>query len=142
MKKSIFLILCTFWVGSAHAESIYGGKELSACSNVQDIDQCMKTALGTSEKQLSDLLSKFYKAVEFNHDDSYGLDGAGPKKSTVYLKYFKKSQSLWVSSRDNYCDAMISASGSYALHSTPSLEQCIINMNKRRMDEINLAGEF
>jgi len=106
------------------------------------MDKCMESSRESSEKKLSAVLNDFYKAVKYNHDDSYNLDDQNTKKSDVYIKYFEESQKQWVLSRDNFCNAIISASGSYALHSTPILDQCIINMNKRRVEEINLAGEF
>ncbi|MFS2222843.1 lysozyme inhibitor LprI family protein [Pantoea sp. B65] len=147
MKILITTILFIFTSLTCIASSVlYQGQERSDCfagySHASDAVNCIHDKWNSSNNQLESLIKN--TALEINNNQNY-IDpfenDSNNTKGDIYQKRFIESQKVWEKYKEAYCLALLTPLDTDGFDYHPTLEQCEINMNKRRIEEINMMGE-
>lgn len=102
---------------------------------------CKNRVFEESNKKLEEEKEKLKDYIYKNYDDPWLLDdteGTGIEIKDIFWKRFNLSQKNWLASRDAFCAAEAALPGSWASAAGDIEISCIITMNKRRIDEINM----
>lgn len=113
-------------------------KETQGSDNIRYHD-CLNKALLTSEGTLQKKYEKKMEEIKTSSDYDFYDSISDDRKSLrpEIEKSFKNEQVTWIKYRDSYCKNIVSGdiTGDSAFVGNIS---CVINMNKRRIEEISL----
>ena len=147
------MILCTPLTCGAKASSvdnnfpsILDSKEDSFCVNKTQsandptrYHDCLAAELHKSNKKLNDKFQKNIKDIEISKDHEFYNSTASDRKSLrpAIEASFRHQQKIWIDYRNSYCESIVSGeiTGDGAFVGNIA---CTINMNKRRIEEIDL----
>ena len=102
---------------------------------------CKTSVFEQSNKELEKEKEKLKAYIYKNYDNPWRLndtEGAGIEIKDIFWERFNVSQKNWLVSRDAFCAAEAALPGSWASAAGDIEISCIITMNKRRIDEINM----
>lgn len=144
MKKICFIFYLSLIPLSSLAERPDTGEEIQYCydrnnsiENSVSPAGCMDAKREASEKVMHDHLNKLYGHIKEEFNDPYQLNGEEDKTiDQVFLQNLSLSQDAWIKSRDNLCLAAVSLMGEWASSRNVAMSQCIINLNKSRIAEL------
>ncbi len=143
--KQIYFVFCLYLIPfSSLAERPDTGEEIQYChdgnkkvENSVSPAGCMEAKREASEKVMSNQLHKLYGLIREGFNDPYQLNGEGGETiDQVFLQHLSMSQDAWIKSRDNLCLATVSLMGEWASSRNVAMSQCIINLNKSRIAEL------
>ncbi|URQ60926.1 DUF1311 domain-containing protein [Pantoea alhagi] len=104
-------------------------------------EDCKRRVFEDSNNALKKEEKKLKAYIYQNYDNPWLLDdteGTGIEIKDVFWQRFSLSQKKWQESRDELCSAEASLPGSWASAAGDIRISCIITMNQRRIDEINM----
>ncbi|MEW5290760.1 lysozyme inhibitor LprI family protein [Erwinia papayae] len=145
MKKIKFLLICSLatCTGFSYAYSklpdILSNKEVDLCSSKfgDNNDECLSEISNKSELSLKQVYDHKLKSIE-SFDYNLWWMGSEEQKQQMITK-FKASQKTWINYRDTFCQAAVtSAQNTHDLGKVTT--SCILNMNERRIEEINFVN--
>ncbi|MDR7343837.1 uncharacterized protein YecT (DUF1311 family) [Pantoea alhagi] len=144
MKKIYFIFSLCLVSFVSLAESPDTGEEIQFCydgskraENSVTPAGCMEAKREAAEKAMQSQLNKLKEHIRKNFDDPYHLnDEDGETIARVFLQHLSASQNAWIKSRDDLCLAAVSLMGEWASSRNVAMSQCIINLNKSRIDEL------
>ena len=147
------VILCTsFTCGAKSSEvennqpSILDSKEDVLCVNKTQsandptrYHDCLTAELHKSDKKLNDMFQKKIKEIKTSKNYDFYNSVASDRKSLrpAIEAAFRHQQQIWIDYRNSYCESIVSGeiTGDGAFVGNVA---CTINMNKRRVEEIDL----
>ncbi|APG17791.1 hypothetical protein A3780_09565 [Kosakonia radicincitans] len=140
MKKLLVLVsllLASNASLAAAATDITSNKDVEAC--IQKFGENNSECLEDLSDKTDDALNKAYtdklKEIEGFDYTQWWMGDEDRKKRMIDA--FKKSQSEWLKYRDDYCN--VATTGAQGTHSLgAAFAGCNINMNSRRMSEIQM----
>ena len=125
------------------------GNEVKKCYSVgqyADVSpaECIEQAARESNKTLKQAVDdKMRKINTYEpYAEPYSMEQGGENIKNVYGKAFRESQQLWEQSRDRLCTAIATPSGNATDSYNAGYMQCIINMDRRRLEELNMLPPF
>ncbi len=131
----VFLLLASDASLAATATDITSNKDVDACiqKNGENNSECLEDINDKSNKALITAYTEKLKQIE-NFDYTQWWMGDENRRKGM-IEAFSKSQSEWLTYRNNYCNA--AATGSQGPHLLGAATTgCNINMNNRRITEI------
>lgn len=144
MKKNYFIFLLIFISAPSVAKRPDTGEEIQYCydesKRAASFDTpagCMEAKREDSEKAITAQLVKLNEHIRERFNEPYHLNGEEDETiDRVFLQHLRTSQDAWIKSRDNLCLATTSLMGEWASSRSVALSQCIINLNKTRINEL------
>lgn len=133
----IFLLLASGAVLAGPTTDITSNRDVDTCiqKNRENNSECLEDLNDKSNKTLITAYTEKLKQIE-NFDYTQWWMGDENRKKGM-IEAFKKSQSEWLTYRNNYCNA--AATGSQGTHFLGAATTgCNINMNNRRINEIEM----
>ncbi|KOC87710.1 lysozyme inhibitor LprI family protein [Winslowiella iniecta] len=126
---------------------LMAGSEKDACyakiDNRHEGENCIALQWKKSNKEVNRVLEKKLTSII---NDSNFMDPFNSKSEettgSVFQKRLSKSQKTWERYKKDFCLAVASQIGEEGFDYQPTIEQCEININKRRIEEINLMGDL
>ncbi|ELY6255536.1 DUF1311 domain-containing protein [Cronobacter sakazakii] len=115
--------------------SITTNKSVSQCiAHYGDKNvECLELLNEKAEKELNKAVREKLKDIATYDYERWWMGNAAQRENM--LETFKKSQEEWVKYRDDYCAAAVTA-GQSTPYFAAYWASCILNMNKRRIEEI------
>ncbi|ELY4606565.1 lysozyme inhibitor LprI family protein [Cronobacter turicensis] len=95
--------------------------------------ECLESLNDESEKELNTAVKEKVKDIATYDYERWWMGNAAQRENM--LETFKKSQQEWVNYRDDYCATAVTA-GQSSPYFGAYWTSCILNMNKRRIEEI------
>lgn len=129
-----------------HRASILDSREDDFCAKKSQSDEdishyheCLNNELNKSNKELNNKYEEKLKEIRSSKDYDF-YDSIDSDRKSLRIKIessYKNEQKIWVSYRNSYCRNIVSGdvTGDAAF---VGYIACTINMNKRRIEEINL----
>lgn len=147
MKKKaiLFFTLIIFPSISLSITSLMDGSEKNACyADVDDRhkgENCIELQWKKSNTEVDHILSKKLSSIisDPNLMDPFNSKSEETKGS-VFRKELLKSHKAWKEYKRVLCLTVASQVGEEGFDYQPTIEQCEINMNNRRIEEINLMN--
>lgn len=139
MNKILVLVslLLASNIALAAITDITSNKDVDTCihKNGENNSECLEDLNDKSNKALITTYTEKLKQIEkFDYNQWWMGD---ENRKTGMLEAFKKSQSEWLTYRNSYCNA--AATGSQGTHFLGAATTgCYINMNNRRINEIQM----
>lgn len=145
MKKISILLVSFLTIGTGFAfasseiPNVLSNKVVDLCISKfgDNNDECLSEISVKSESALKQAYDQKLKNIE-SFDSSLWWMGNEKQKQQMIIK-FKSSQKIWINYRDTFCQAAVT-SAQNTHDSGNATTSCILNMNKRRIDEINLVN--
>ena len=148
MKKNTiaFFIPLLFPSVTLSALPLDQGAEKTRCyagvDNRHDGENCLELEWKKSNRDVNHLVEKKIALIKSNPDFMERFNSKSDEVTgNVFKKQLLKSQNIWEEYKKEFCLAVASSIGEEGFDYQPTIEQCEINMNKRRMEEINLMDE-
>ncbi|MGD8163882.1 lysozyme inhibitor LprI family protein [Pantoea sp. FN0307] len=136
MKKSCVLIFQLFFISIAYGSSMLDGNMLKPCFRPdEDSLECIITITERSESALNLAYNKKLKEIKTADEMRWWLGSKLQK--TRMANNFINSQRLWLDYRKSYCDTIAAPEENTHAYGEAQA-RCQINMNQRRIDEINM----
>lgn len=146
MKKYVTTLLMTLLILPVFGKAdISWGEEWDACfkqgkSPTQGYE-CLSQKKDSSVKRLNVLIDESAKRIKDNFTGAFnGNEDATETYGDVYSGRFIKSQETWKEYREEFCLAVATQLNEDAYDYQANIDQCVINLNKRHEEEINLIG--
>lgn len=140
MKKILILVsllLASNIALAATTTDITSNKDVDTCiqKNGENNNECLEDLNDKSNKALITTYTEKLKQIENVDYTQWWMGDENRKKGMI--EAFKKSQSEWLTYRNNYCNA--AATGSQGTHFLGAAATgCNLNMNNRRINEIEM----
>lgn len=136
MKKLSILIFQLFFISIAYGSSMLDGNMLTPCFHCDDDSlECIIAITERSENALNVAYNKKLKEIKTADEMRWWLGSKLQK--TRMANNFINSQRLWLDYRKSYCETI--AAHEENTHAYGEAQaRCQINMNQRRIDEINM----
>ncbi|MFS2222842.1 lysozyme inhibitor LprI family protein [Pantoea sp. B65] len=145
--KSIQYILLLVLHSAVAAENpLTDGNESTICysgiENRHEGENCIEKKWSNSNKDVNREFKKTLNAIKNNPNYTDPFNSKSDEsRASVYQKRLLQSQETWEKYKKEFCLAIASAIGDEDFDYQPTIKQCEINMNKRRIEEINMMGE-
>lgn len=137
----LFCSLCSVFTVNAYAKSpfpsIVDNKDVTLCIRKygDNNSECLASLSDISERKLTTVYQE--KLNEISHYD-YNQWWMGESKQREGMKdAFVRSQKLWLEYRQDYCKSASAGAEGIKDYGAIALS-CLINMGKRRIDEIRM----
>lgn len=143
LLPSILLTLSFF---SVAGYDIAEGSETDNCfalyENSNEAINCVFDQWQKSNNKLKEIIEETASHIKKNQNyiDPFN-EISELTQGDVYQKRFLESQKTWEKYKQQYCLSIMTPVATDGFDYQRSLEQCEINMNKRRMQEIALMSE-
>lgn len=142
-KTSFFMFFSLFSVAASATgvfeNSILFNKQVEHCSSLPDEESydCSEKLMKTSDNELQSNYDKKLNQIKLADYEKWWMGDKSQKENM--LANFSKNQGVWLDYKETYCK-----SAAAPLENThgygDALSSCFINMNKKRINEINLIN--
>jgi hypothetical protein len=139
----IAVSVCLFLMNGASA-ALYSGSEREKCfdehpDNIPFAYECLSTEKKASNTKVDLLIKDSVKRIKANNvGDFNGKEDAEETYGDVYSRRFLDAQIKWKQYRDELCLAVATELNEDAYDYQSFIDQCVINLNKRHIEEIHL----
>lgn len=136
MKEILFFITCIFIISVAHGSSMLDGNVLAPC--FQPDKENLECIIAVTERSDGAVNLAYHKKLqEIKAKDEMGWWMGSKAQKTSMIDNFVNNQRLWLDYRNSYCVTI--ATPEENTHAYGEVQaRCRINMNQRRIDEINM----
>jgi len=135
--------MLAFSIPAIASSTMYEGQERDDCFSLyphgDTAANCIYDKWQQSNKNIDTLVKNTARKIINNQSYIDPFDSNSDKtKADVYKERFLQSQKTWGNYKKTYCLSIVTPVDTDGFDYPLLLEQCEINMNKRRMEEINM----
>lgn len=143
MKYLRATLALLFLMPAVSYAALYEGMERDVCfknqSNIHIAYECLSKKSTESSHALDNIIAETNKHIKINNPGPV-FRSEDPKLTIgdIYSKSFLAAQADWKAYRGNLCLAVASQIGEDANDYQSYIDQCVINLNKRHVEEIKM----
>ncbi len=143
MKEKFFMLIVLLTLPLCAQAKLSSGAERDLCfkeqKQIANAYNCLSAKAKKSEKELDKVIQETSKRILANYDYfTENKQDGGETVGAIYNKHFLDAQTVWKNYRETQCLGVASSIGERAYDYQSYKDQCVINLNKRHIEEIHL----